>query len=306
MLDTHCHIQFSAYKDDADEVIKRCVEKNVILNAVGSQRDTSARAVEYAGKYDNIYATVGLHPIHLFKSRVDEAEAKFESREEEFDYEYYKKLAKNKKVIAIGECGLDFFHLPKGVGGEEVLKKQKEIFLAQYNLAKELGLPLVIHVREAHEEMIGLLRYLVIPSEQSDEESLSKNTTDRNPSHAFGMTKSTIRGVIHCYTSNWEIAEQYLDLGLYLGFTGVITFPPKKTDPQTQLDLLEVVEKCPLERMLVETDAPYLAPQAYRGQRCEPWMVEEVAKKIAEIKGVPEEAVLNKTTENAKKLFKIS
>ncbi len=283
MIDTHCHIQFNAYKDDHEAVIKRCQEKNAILNVVGSQRDTSRRAIEYAEKYPDMYATVGLHPIHLFSSHVNEEEAKFTSREEEFDYEYYKKLAKNKKVIAIGECGLDLYHLLPGKSKEEVLERQKQTFISQYNLAQELGLPLVIHVRDAHEEMIQLLHSLI----------------PRLGGVGVGW------GVIHCYTSNWHYAQQYLDLGLYLGFTGVITFPPKKNDPQPQLDLLEVVAKCPLDRMLVETDAPYLAPQAYRGQRCEPWMVEEVVKKIAEIKGVSEEVVLNKTTENAKKLLKI-
>ncbi len=274
MIDTHCHIQFNAYKDDYEAVIKRCQEKNIILNVVGSQRDTSRRAVEYAEKYPNMYATVGLHPIHLFKSHVDEQEIKFEARGEEFDYEYYKNLAQNKKVIAVGECGLDLFHLPEGHDKEEVLKKQQEVFVAQYKLAQELNLPMVIHVREAHEEMIELLNGLA----------------------------DKIRGVVHCYTGNWHYAQKYLVLGLNLGFTGVITFPPKK-DPQPQLDLLEVVRKIPPEKMLIETDSPYLAPQAYRGQRCEPWMVEEVAKKIAEIKGLSLAEVAAITTKNAKKLF---
>ena len=111
--------------------------------------------------------------------------------------------------------------------------------------------------------------------------------------------------VIHCYTGNWHYAQKYLALGLNLGFTGVITFAPKKTDPQTQLDLLEVVKNIPEERMLVETDSPYLAPQAYRGKRCEPWMVEEVVKKIAEIKGLSLTEVEAITTQNAKNLFRI-
>ena len=275
MFDTHCHLQFNAYKDDHDDVLKRCVEKEMILNVVGSQKDTSRRAVEYAEKYDNIFATVGLHPIHLFKSHVDESEAKFDSRAEDFDYEFYKKLAQNKKVIAIGECGLDFFHQPEGASQDEVFKKQKEVFLKQHELAVELNLPLVIHVRNAHDEMIELL---------------------------VGLHKK-INGTVHCYTSNWARAQQYLDLGLHLGFTGVITFPPKKTNSQSQLDMLEVVAKCPTDRMLVETDAPYLAPQAYRGQRCEPWMVEEVAKKIAEIKKLSFAEVVETTAKNAEALF---
>lgn len=310
MFDTHCHLQFNAYKNDAEQVIARCLAKNMILNVVGSQKDTSRRAVEYAAKYENIYATVGLHPIHLFKSHVDESEAKFDSRAEDFDYEFYKKLAQNKKVVAIGECGLDFFHQPEGVSREEMFKKQKETFLAQYNLAQKLNLPMVIHVRNAHEEMVDLLRSLSSPPFQGGDRGGLPSSASAPHTTATPLTshlgKGGIRGVVHCYTSNWAHAQKYLDLGLHLGFTGVITFPPKKIDSQSQLDLLEVVKNCPLDRILIETDAPYLAPQAYRGQRCEPWMVEEVAKKIAEIKGVLVTEVVNKTMENAKKLFKIA
>ena len=311
MIDTHCHLQFNAYKNDYEAVIKRCADKGVILNVVGSQKDTSARAVAYAEKNKNIYATVGLHPIHLFKSHVDESEAKFDSRAEDFDYNCYKNLAQNKKVIAIGECGLDFFHQPEGMSREDVLKKQKETFLAQYELAQELDLPLVIHVRDpkpeallrfgagAHEEMVELLTVIASKAKQS------QNNERIAASPSAPRNDNTIRGVIHCYTANWHYAQKYLDLGLHLGFTGVITFPPKKTDPQSQLDLLEVVAKCPLGRLLTETDAPYLAPQAYRGQRCEPWMVEEVIKKIAEVKGVSPEEVVAITTKNAKALFNL-
>ena len=119
----------------------------------------------------------------------------------------------------------------------------------------------------------------------------------------LASTAST-RGVVHCYTGNWHYAKQYLDMDLCLGFTGVITFPAKKTNPQVQYDLLEVVKNCPLEKMLIETDSPYLAPQAYRGQRCEPWMVEEVAKKIAEIKQIGLDEVIEQTNANFKRLFK--
>lgn len=277
MIDTHCHIQFNAYKDDASEVIKKCADLGMILNCVGSQQTTSARAVEYADKYENIYATIGLHPVHLFPTFVDEAEAGFNSRQETFDYEYYKQLAQNKKVVAIGECGLELFHLSEGFTQEEVLKKQTETFLLQYKLAQEMDLALVIHVRDAQDQMIEVLKNLPHP----------------------------IRGVIHCYTSNWTHAQEYLKMEMCLGFTGVITFPPKKSNPQIQLDLLEVVKNVPLDCMVIETDSPYLAPNAYRGKRCEPWMVYEVAKKIAEIKNMGVEEVEKITTENAKRLFGI-
>jgi len=326
LIDSHCHIQFNSYKDDYDEVIQRCVRKDIILNTVGTQKETSKKAVEFAEKYDNIYATIGLHPIHLFPTHVepnkqtssfssskqeantphrtnevssgagvDEEETSFVSREEDFDEDYYGELAKSEKVIAVGECGIDLFHLPKDKSLEEVLKKQKEIFTKQANFAVKHDLPLVIHVRDlkldsenvrvnSYTEVLKLLKDLI-------------------------LEEKNVRGVIHCYTSNWQNAQKFLDLGFYLGFTGIVTFPPKKTNPKLQEELLEVIKNCPLDRMLIETDAPYLAPQKYRGERCEPWMVEEVAKKIAEIKNegtsrdLSVEEVRNITVENAKRLF---
>jgi len=276
LIDTHCHIQFAAYKDDADVVIQKCVDADMLLNCVGSQLSTSQRAVEYAHKYPNIFATVGLHPVHLFATEVDEGEeVSFTSRAEVFDHAAYAVLAQDPKTIAIGECGLELYHLPKNVDREKLLQTQKETFLAQYNLAQEYNLPLVIHVRDAHSEMISLLKTLLAP----------------------------INGVVHCYTGNWTEAQEYLALGLHIGFTGVVTFPPKKTDPKPQEELLEVVRNVPPDRILIETDAPYLAPQAYRGERCEPWMVREVAKKLATERNMTVEEVIAVTTANAKRLF---
>ena len=239
-VDTHCHLQFNGYDKNREEVIERCNQKQMILNIVGTQKDTSKKAVELAEKYDNYYATIGTHPIHLFASHVDEEESSFVSREESFDEEYYTELAKSKKVIGVGETGLDLFHLPEGKSIKEVLEKQKEVFLAHINFAAKHNLPLVIHCRNAHKEMLEVL--------QATSYKLQANG-----------------GVMHCFAGDWEQAKQYLDMGLYLGFTGVVTFPPKKTDPKPQNDLLEVLEKVPLDRILVETDAPYLSPQKYRG-----------------------------------------
>ncbi|PIT88804.1 MAG: hydrolase TatD [Candidatus Magasanikbacteria bacterium CG10_big_fil_rev_8_21_14_0_10_36_32] len=277
MMDTHCHVQFNAFKDDSAEVIKKCADKKIILNTVGSQLDTSRRAVKFAESFDGVYATVGLHPIHLCSTEIDEEEIQFKSREEKFDIDIYRELAKHKKTIAIGECGLDFYHLPINMSRDEAFVLQKEAFIKQIELAQELSLPVVIHVRSAYQETIKILEELPYK----------------------------IRGVVHCYSSNWRNAEKFLSLGLHLGFTATITFPAKKTDPQIQADLIETVQNCPLERILTETDAPYLAPQAYRGQRCEPWMVEEVVKKIAEIKKISYDKVNEITFANALKLFNI-
>ncbi|KKQ28084.1 MAG: Hydrolase, TatD family [Candidatus Magasanikbacteria bacterium GW2011_GWC2_37_14] len=300
MIDTHCHIQFNSYKDDYEEVIKRCTEKGMILNCVGSQIDTSRRAVEYAEKYENIYATIGLHPVHLFSSEVDEEETKFKTREEKFDYEEYKKLAEHPKVIGIGECGLELFHLPKDANKDEILAKQKEGFLLQYKLAQELALPMVIHVRDAYDEMVEFLT--VIARRSTADEAIPSQNGIATP--RSGEVRNDICGVVHCYSGNWAQASKFIDLGLYLGFTGILTYPTRKTNPKPTEDLVEVVKNCPIERILIETDAPYLAPQKYRGQRCEPWMVEEVAVKIAEIKGISVEEVREQTVKNALKLFK--
>ncbi len=274
-IDTHAHIQFDAYKTDRDAVVARCQEKGLILNIVGTQKDTSKRAVEMAESYDHMYASIGTHPIHLHSTHVDEEESSFLSREESFDEAYYEQLVKSPKVIGIGECGLDLYHVPKEKSKQEVLEKQRTVFLSHVEFAYKHNLPLVIHCRDAHDEMIDLLR------------SLNRE----------------IRGTVHCYTSNWKHAEQYLDMGLYLGFTGVVTFPPKKLDPAPQLGLLETLERMPLDRIVVETDSPYLAAQAYRGTRAEPWMVEEVVKKIALTRRLSVEKMNEIIVQNTLRLF---
>jgi len=277
LFDTHCHIQFQAYKEDRDAVLKRSTEKGILMNMVGTQKDTSRMAVELAEQYKNIYASIGTHPIHLHSTHVDEEESSFLSREESFDWDYYSELAKNPKVIAVGECGLDLFHIPKDIDKEAVLRKQKEVFLDHVRFALVHDLPMVIHCRDAHDELIELLKGLeAIP-----------------------------RGTIHCYTSNWSHAQEYLKMGFYLGFTGVITFPPKKTDPLPQERLLEVVKNIPLNRVVVETDSPYLTPQKNRGKRNEPFYVEEVVKIFANIRDLQYETAAEITTRNAKELFKI-
>lgn len=278
-MDTHCHVQFQAFAHDVDDVIEKCLAKGMILNMVGTQKDTSRSAVAFAERYDNVYASIGTHPIHLHPTHVDEEETHFMSREEHFDEAYYEELVQSKKVIGIGECGLDLYHLPKDISVDEVLAKQKEVFLAHLRFALKHDLPLVIHCREAHEEMIRLL--------QSEAQTHT----------------AQIRGTIHCFTSHWGHAQSYLNMGFYLGFTGVVTFPPKKTNPTQQIQLEEVIQKIPLDRIVIETDSPYLAPQAYRGRRSEPWMVEEVVKKFATVRGLSFDEMTIQIAENSHRLF---
>ena len=280
-FDTHCHVQFKAFDNNRDEVIGRCLERGMQMIAVGTQKDTSAAAVELAKtSHGQIFAAVGLHPVHLHPRYVDEQEGAFKSREENFDHDYYLKLARVPETIGIGETGLDFYHLPDDVPRDEVIRKQTEVFLAHIAVAQEAEKPLIIHCREAYGELADLIE------------------------KKFGA--NALSGTVHCFTGNEEEAERLVALGLHIGFTGIITFPPRAQNPKAQERLWEAVRRVPFERLLVETDAPYLAPAAYRGAVCEPWMVEEVAKKIAELKNMDVNTIKNATTENAEKLFKLS
>ncbi len=279
MIDTHCHIHFKAFENNRDDVIARSKEKQMILNLVGTQQSTSKNGVLLAEKYDWMYATIGLHPIQIHEVDVYEETTNFTSRGEDFDPVFYRELAQHPKVIAVGETGLDRFHLPKDEPEELYLERQKKVFRQHYAIAEEFGLPLVMHVRDAHDEMIMLLKEI---REEKGE---------------------LIPGVVHCYTGNWSQAEQYLELGFNLGFTGVVTFPPKKTNPTPQIELEEVLRNMPPDRILVETDAPFLAPQAYRGEQCEPWMVEEVLKKFSLIRDVAVDEITRQVNENTLRLF---
>lgn len=275
MIDTHCHIQFKAFDENRNEVIQRCNDKGMILNVVGTQFDTSKKAIELAEQYEWMYASIGLHPIQEYRTKVIEEADEFISRAEKFNEDAYDELATHEKVIALGETGMDRYHVPKDVVTEIVMQRQKETFLGHARIALKHDLPMVIHVREAHDDMIETLREF-----------------DKLP-----------RGVIHCFTGNWEQAEFYLSQGLYLGFTGVVTYPPKKTDPRPQEQLQDVIEKIPLDRIVVETDSPYLAPQKYRGKRSEPWMVEEVIAKFAHDRGKSFEKMAEIIEKNTRQLF---
>jgi TatD DNase family protein len=279
LIDTHAHLNFSAYKDDLNHVIKRTLDAGMRVINVGSQSTTSQRTVELAQQYPSkFFAAIGLHPLHLFETYVDkdEVDIPFKTRKEDFNVEFYSDLAKEKGVVAIGECGLDYFRVPDGVDPKEFIARQKEVFLQQVEFARERNLPLILHTRahpkeptKAYDDLLELLQ------------------------HA-GYT----RGVVHCYTGDVETARKFLDAGCLISFTGIITFPNAK-------QLLDVVRFVPLDRMMVETDAPYLAPQQKRGQRNEPLYVQYVAEKIAEVKGIGVEEVVRQTTENAEKFFSL-
>lgn len=274
LIDTHCHVQFDAYDSDRDALIVSCNEKEIGLMVVGCDEKSSRDAIALAEKTGStpvfcIFCSVGQHP-------TDSAEP--------FDYKKFLELAKSsKKVRAIGECGLDYYHLSKDEKERVVeIEQQKELFFQHINLSSELNLPLIIHCRDAHEDMIEMLTH-----------SYGTETgTETAPDSVFRE-----HGVMHCFTGTVRDAQSYLDMGFMISFTGIITFTNQYDD---------VVRHVPLEKILIETDAPFLSPVPYRGKRNSPEYVEYIARRIAEIKGVPFEHVAETATINAIRLFKIS
>ena len=274
LIDTHAHLNFSAFDKDRDEVIKRSLENKVWFINIGTKYETSTKAVEITRKYaKGVFAAVGLHPIHLEERKVDAWEIRgkegFETKGEEFDYAKYKELAKSEKVVAIGEIGLDYYYKPKTKRKLELFKQeQKEVLLSQLKLSKELNLPVIFHCRFALDELIEILMRTVL---------------------------QPLRGVIHCFTGDWEQAQKYLEMGFHLGFNGIIF----------RLNLDEIIQKIPLDKILIETDCPYLSPPPYQNERNEPLYVKYIAQKIAKIKNLSFEKIAKISTENAKKLFNL-
>ena len=285
-FDAHAHLQFTGFDADREEIMKRARVADVFMVNVGTQKDTSKAAVEFAEKCkEGVYAAIGLHPIHTSKSYHDEDElgggeaAKaFTSRGEVFDEDYYERLALHQKTVAIGECGLDYFHFTDDEPQEAQIKRQKKAFVAQIALARKVKKPLMIHCREAFGDLIDILSSPAYPPIE-------------NP------------GIIHFFTGTVDDARKLLDLGFSFTFGGVVTFPPRKGKSAGDYD--EVIKMIPAERILSETDAPYVAPVPYRGKRNEPAYVVETVKKLAELKDLSPEEMKAQIWKNAQKLFGI-
>jgi TatD DNase family protein len=266
-FDCHTHTNFVAYNADREEVILRAKDSGVGMNVVGTQLDTSAAAVALAEKYDNVYATVGLHPVHTTKSYHDTKELgeggkEFTSRGEVFDSAAYEALGKNPRVIAVGECGLDYYR-----SDESTKSVQKDAFIQQIELANTLKKPLMLHIRNAYEDALEIIK-----------------------SHA------KVGGDVHFFAGDWNIAKQFFDIGFTISFTGVLTFTH---------DYDDVVKNAPLDMLLSETDAPYVTPVPHRGRRNEPLYVQEVVKAITRIRGEDLEKVTIQVLANAQRVFKI-
>ncbi|OGF23449.1 hypothetical protein A3D45_00885 [Candidatus Falkowbacteria bacterium RIFCSPHIGHO2_02_FULL_42_9] len=278
LIDTHAHVNFSAFKDDADEVIRRSLAGETWMILVGSEAKTSKRALEYANKYEKgVYAAVGLHPMHTHAQEVSGDDYDLNTREEEFSYDVYEKLAKFKKVVAIGEVGLDYYQLDITADMTEIKEKQKKVFSEQLRLARNLKLPVIIHCRQAHDDLLAVLR-------------------DFRKKHKDAIAKDQVWGVMHCFSGDEELAWQYFSLGLLVSFTGLITFSAKWDD---------LIRRLPNDKFMIETDCPYMTPEPFRGQRNEPMLVKRVAERIAEIKNLSYARIAEVSTANARKLFKI-
>ncbi len=250
-VDTHTHLDFDLFDEDREIVIQRAIKNGVAaIITIGVDVESSKRAVELAEKYATVFAAVGIHPTEC---------ADIPDR----DFDLIEELANHEKVVAIGEVGLDYYHMraPKEI--------QKNVFLYQVHFAEKLGLPLIIHNREAHEDIYDLIK--------------TKNISE-------------IGGVLHSFSGEISFLEKILLTDFYISFTGNITFKNSKSE--------ELVKETPLERLLLETDSPFLTPVPLRGKRNEPGFIIHSAKKIAEIKQIEVEELGKITTENAKRLFK--
>jgi len=266
-IDIHSHLNFPDYEKDFEGVIQRLKDTNTATIVVGTDLVSSQKAVEIAEKYENIFACIGLHP-------ADDAGEIFDEKE-------FEKLMVSKKVVAVGECGLDYGRvLPadlRRLNADDAdlsaeKQRQKIDFEKQINFAIKFDLPLMLHVRNAHKDVLNILK-------EKKKEFAEK-----------------LRGNVHFFSGDKDIAKEYLDLGFTMSFTGVITFTK---------DYDEVIKFIPLERMMSETDCPFVTPIPHRGKRNEPAFVQEVVKKIAEIRGEDFEIVKKALSDNAVKYFNL-
>lgn len=254
IFDTHAHYDDPVYDKDRETLFQTMRSEGVgIITDIGADIESTKRAVELSERYDFIYAAAGVHPSEVYSL-------------EETDMDFLREAAKNSKVVAIGEIGLDYHY------EDTVREVQKKWFVRQLEIAKETNLPVVIHSRDAAQDTLDIMK-----AEHAEE----------------------IGGVIHCFSYGWDMAKIYLDMGFYLGIGGVVTFKNAKK-------LKEVVQKAPLERLVLETDAPYLAPEPYRGKRNASHYLKYVINEIAVLRNlIPEEVILI-TEDNGKRMYRIA
>ncbi|MBQ8757200.1 MAG: TatD family hydrolase [Oscillospiraceae bacterium] len=251
LFDTHAHLNDEAFHADREELIASLPQKKItpVMNP-GCNLEDSKKGIALAEKYDFVYCAVGSHP--------DSADEVNESVIEE-----YRDLCRHPKVKAIGEIGLDYHY-------EDIPRElQKKAFIMQMELAKETGLPVIVHERDAHEDGLAIVKSF-----------------------------PTVQGVFHCFSGSAELARQLVDLGWYIGFTGVLTFKNARR-------AIEAAAAIPLERIVLETDCPYMAPEPYRGRRNDPTYLYRMAEKLGEIRGISPEEAAAITAQNGKRLYSI-
>ncbi|MDO5045875.1 TatD family hydrolase [Campylobacter sp.] len=255
IIDTHCHLDDIRYEQDIDEVIKSAYNSGVGGVLIpGADINDLPKAAKISEKFDNVFFAAGVHPYH----------------KEDLDIEVLRKFAAHEKCIAIGECGLDYFRLPK----DEVEKRadkelQKSVFTSQLDLAVELNMPVILHIRDSNEDCFNILK-----------------------EYASGLKGA----VLHCYNASPLLLELNKFGNFYFGIGGVLTFKNAK-------NLVEILPKIPKDKLLIETDGPYLTPEPFRGRRNEPMYTLMIAEKMAEILNLNKEDLINLTTSNAKMLF---
>ena len=252
-IDTHTHLQFESYDEDREEVIQRAIKNGIdAMITIGTDIKSSGNALDLAQKFAVVYASVGIHPNDC----MDASDA---------DLEEVEKMAQTEKAIAVGEIGLDYYRQ------DTSKEKQQEVLRKQIRLARKLGLPVIIHNRDAHEDI-----YRVLKEEKAEE----------------------ISGVFHSFSGDIQFLESILALNYHISFTGPVTF--KNTNYN------KLIECVPLEQLLLETDSPFLAPVPFRGKRNEPSYVRYIAEKISQVKGTTVENLAEITSDNAKNLFQLS
>ncbi len=276
IFDAHCHIQFPAYDADRDLVIKRALDRGVKMIAVGTQKSTSLDAINLSKEYPSfIFATVGFHPNHLSENWHHDKKEQQNNKREIFNYKEFEELAKNKEVVAIGECGLDYYRLSEDKASADKEKiMQRDVFLQQIEIAKKVSKPLMIHSR---------------PTNKSDDAYLDSL-------QILQKSKFDLPVIFHFYVGGIEITRKLIEFGASFTFGGVTTFSN---------DYDEVIKNIPIEKILIETDAPYVAPAPYRGKKNEPVFVVETYKKIAELKGISYDEVVERVGKNVKRIFNI-
>ena len=261
MIDSHAHIDFPDFNKDREEVLARARQQGVdTIITVGTDLSSSRFSLQIAREHKEVFTTVGFHPHNASKLQED-------------DLRQLAELAEEAKVVAIGEIGLDFYR------NSSPRQQQLEAFQQQLDLAAELGMPVVIHCRQAHKETLDILSRWV--------ETISPLANNGRP-----------LGVLHCFSGDISLAERYIEMGFLISLPGSVTYPSAQ-------DKVEVARWIPLDKLLVETDSPFLTPQLYRGRRNEPSYIPLIVDRIAQIKGLSVETMAQATAANTVSLFQL-